>query len=114
MSTVAHFSANPGPAHWDAVKRIFRYLAGTRDLQLTYREKLRGLIGYSDANGSMGKDHKASVVDEWQCSHDHPNLYLVGSGAFPTVGTANPTLTLCALALRTAGHIFNNLPSLKS
>jgi choline dehydrogenase-like flavoprotein len=55
-----------------------------------------------------------SVVDEWQCSHDHPNLYLVGSGTFPTVGTANPTLTLCALALRTAGDISKRFQSLKA
>ena len=29
VSTVARFSANPGMAHWTAVKQIFRYLAGT-------------------------------------------------------------------------------------
>jgi hypothetical protein len=29
VSTVARFSANPGLQHWEAVKRIFRYLAGT-------------------------------------------------------------------------------------
>ena len=34
--TVARFTANPGPAHWDAVKRIYCYLAGTRDLWLSY------------------------------------------------------------------------------
>ena len=40
-----------------------------------------------------------------RCSHDHDNLYLVGSGTFPTGGTANPTLTIAALALRTADRI---------
>ena len=39
---------------------------------------------------------------------------LVGSGTFPTVGTANPTLTLSALALRTAENIVQELPSLKA
>jgi glucose dehydrogenase len=53
---------------------------------------------------------KESVVDSFQRSHDHPNLYLVGSGTFPTVGTANPTITLSALALRTADHIAKNWP----
>jgi choline dehydrogenase-like flavoprotein len=62
----------------------------------------------------MGDDPKTSVVDGWQRSHDHPNLYLVGSGTFPTVGTANPTLTLSALALRTAEDIVLKLPSQKS
>ena len=45
--------------------------------------------------------------DLFQRSHDHENLYLVGSGSFPTVATANPTLTLAALCLRTANHIIN-------
>ena len=31
VSTVAHFASKPGPAHWEAVKRIFRYLAGVTD-----------------------------------------------------------------------------------
>ena len=54
---------------------------------------------------------KTSVVDSWQRSHDHRNLYLVGSGTFPTVGTANPTLTLSALALRTAESIVKDFKS---
>jgi glucose dehydrogenase len=53
----------------------------------------------------MGRNPKASVVDSFQRSHDHDNLYLVGSGTFPTGATANPTLTLAALALRTAEQI---------
>src|SRR5262249_32381887 len=40
----------------------------------------------------MGTDRSNSVVDREQRSWDHDNLYLVGSGVFPTVGTANPTL----------------------
>ncbi len=53
----------------------------------------------------MGTDPTQSVVDSFQRSHDHDNLYLVGSGTFPTGGTANPTLTIAALALRTAERI---------
>jgi choline dehydrogenase-like flavoprotein len=56
----------------------------------------------------MGKDAKASVVDEFHRSHDHKNLYLVGSGTFPTGATANPTLTIAALSLRTADFILKN------
>ncbi|MFB9263883.1 GMC family oxidoreductase [Bradyrhizobium erythrophlei] len=53
----------------------------------------------------MGSDPNQSVVDSFQRSHDHDNLYLVGSGTFPSGATANPTLTLAALALRTAERI---------
>jgi choline dehydrogenase-like flavoprotein len=73
-----------------------------------------GGAGHVMGTYRMGNDPKTSVVDGWQRSHDHPNLYLVGSGTFPTVGTANPTLTLSALALRTAEDINKNLSSLKT
>jgi hypothetical protein len=59
VATVARFAANPGPAHWDAVKRIFRYLIGTRDLWLSYGETNRALEGYADADGSMTEDRRA-------------------------------------------------------
>jgi len=57
----------------------------------------------------MGTDKEDSVVDEMQRSWDHQNLYLVGSGTFPTGATANPTLTIAALSLRTADHIAKNV-----
>jgi choline dehydrogenase-like flavoprotein len=53
----------------------------------------------------MGTNANYSVVNDMQRSWDHDNLYLVGSGTFPTVATANPTLTIAALCLRTADHI---------
>ncbi len=53
----------------------------------------------------MGADPKQSVVDARLRSHDHDNLYILGSSVFPTGGTANPTLTIAALSLRTAEAI---------
>ena len=53
----------------------------------------------------MGNDPRRSVVDRDLRCHDHPNLFLVGGGAFPTGSTANPTLTIAALALRAAGAV---------
>jgi choline dehydrogenase-like flavoprotein len=57
----------------------------------------------------MGSDPKTSVVDGNLRSHDHANLYLTGSGTFPTTGTANPTLTIAAMSLRTAQTIVSSL-----
>jgi hypothetical protein len=33
-----------------AVKRIFQYLKGTIDMQLTFRRELADLVGYSDSD----------------------------------------------------------------
>jgi len=57
----------------------------------------------------MGDDPGTSVVDANQRSWDHKNLFLVGSGTFCTVATANPTLTIAALALRAAQTLIEDL-----
>jgi choline dehydrogenase-like flavoprotein len=56
----------------------------------------------------MGKSRDDSVVNADGRAWEHDNLYLVGSGAFPTVATGNPTLTIAALCLRTADAILAN------
>lgn len=53
----------------------------------------------------MGADPKQSVVNPDQRAHDHPNLFLLGSGVFPTGGASNPTLTIAALALRAVAAV---------
>ena len=53
----------------------------------------------------MGIDPAQSVVNAELRSHDHPNLFLLGSGVFPTSAASNPTLTIAALALRSVGPI---------
>jgi choline dehydrogenase-like flavoprotein len=53
----------------------------------------------------MGNDPRASVVDRYAVHHRVRNLVVLGSGTFPTMPPANPTLTLSALALRTADHV---------
>jgi choline dehydrogenase-like flavoprotein len=57
----------------------------------------------------MGDDPATSVVDADQRSWQHRNLFVIGSGSFPTMGTSNPTLTLAALALRTADRLQTEL-----
>jgi len=52
----------------------------------------------------MGVDPDTSVVDRHGFAHEVPNLAILGSSTFPTTGGHNPTLTLQALAWRTASH----------
>ena len=53
----------------------------------------------------MGTDPAKSVVDANCRVHGYANLYVTGGSVFPTSGWANPTLTIVALALRTADHL---------
>ncbi|RJG13542.1 GMC family oxidoreductase [Pseudomonas cavernicola] len=57
----------------------------------------------------MGDDPKDSVVDRWGRAHDVPNLWIVGSSVFTTSATANPTMTIAALTLRTAAAIHRQM-----
>ena len=66
---------------------------------------------YSLGTTRMGQEPMTSVVDKNLRSHDHSNLYLVGSHVFPTSGTAPPTLTVAALALRLAHQLTSLEPS---
>jgi len=61
--------------------------------------------GHIIGTARMGADPKSSVVDADLRSHDHRNLFIVGSSVFPTSATANPTLSIAALALRAVGPV---------
>ena len=52
----------------------------------------------------MGDDASKSVVDGFGRSHDVRNLWVLDCSVFPTAGGYNPTLTLLAMAYRTADH----------
>ena len=53
----------------------------------------------------MGADPSASVVDQFCRTHDVPNLFVCDGSVFPTQGSANPGLTIQALAARTADYL---------
>jgi choline dehydrogenase-like flavoprotein len=85
----------------------FTWFPPTSPSAFTYNGSQYLLQGAGHVMGTyrMGSDPNTSVVDGTSRSHDHQNLYLLGSGVFPSVGTANPTLTIAALALMTAQAI---------
>lgn len=99
-------------AHYD----IDTYTRRGAEDALTHFRRIAELMGgsnlrFSDRNAfannqhicgtlSMGTDPNISVCDGWGRTHDHENLFLVGTGLLPTAGTANSTLTAVAVALR--------------
>ena len=61
---------------------------------------------YHPAGGlRMGTDPKTSVTDPGGRVHGLKNLFVSGTALFPTIGTANPTLTMVAVAVRVARSI---------
>jgi gluconate 2-dehydrogenase alpha chain len=60
----------------------------------------------------MGDNPETNVVDKWGFSHEAPNLGIVGGSVLGTHGARNPTLTIQALAWRTAEHLVRNWRSI--
>ena len=78
---------------------------------VSYGDETFALRGGNHLAGThvMGSNRATSVVTTDQRSWDHENLYLVGAGSMPTVGTANVTLTLAALCYRSARAMLRQL-----
>ena len=55
----------------------------------------------------MGKDPATSVVDGFGRTHDIANLFVCDGSILPTQGSANPGLTIQALAARTADYLIS-------
>jgi choline dehydrogenase-like flavoprotein len=84
---------------------------------LAFMEQALGAAGGSEIwreiddtchlNGTarMGDDPSTSVVNADCRSWDIPNLWVCDGSVFPTVGGVNPSLTIQAIALRTADRI---------
>jgi gluconate 2-dehydrogenase alpha chain len=73
----------------------------------------RGAIGAGPAGPTthayggtrMGNNPDTNVADRWGFSHEVPNLGILGASLMGTSGARNPTLTVQALAWRTADHL---------
>jgi gluconate 2-dehydrogenase alpha chain len=60
----------------------------------------------------MGDDPETNVVDRWGFSHEAPNVGVLGASVMGTSGARNPTLTVQALAWRTAEHLVESWSSI--
>ncbi len=64
-----------------------------------------GYLDHPAGGCRMGTDPVTSVCDSFGQTHDHENLFVVGSPTLPNAGCTNGTLTFVALTLRSAERI---------
>lgn len=65
--------------------------------------------GHYMGTARMGNDPSRSVVDKYGRAHDVKNLLIICGSVFTTAGTAGPTSTIQANALRIADYIKTNI-----
>jgi transposase InsO family protein len=86
VSVVSRFMAKPGKEHWQAVKRIFRYLRGTSDVGLIYGNDTQCLVtGYSDSDYAGDVDSRRSMTGY---------VFTLGDSVVSWKATLQPTVTL--------------------
>jgi len=83
-SILAQFAQNPTQVHWEATKRVVRYLKTTRDLELTYGTRDMTTMGYSDA------DHTLQL--HWHSISGY--AFLIGGGAVVWSSKKQPIIAL--------------------
>ena len=68
-----------------------------------------GRIIHEVGSTRMGKDPKASVVNEYCQAHEAKNVFVCDGGPFVSQADKNPTWTILALAWRTCDYIIDQM-----
>jgi choline dehydrogenase-like flavoprotein len=68
-----------------------------------------GSIIHEVGGAIMGASARDSVTNRWGQTWDVPNLFITDGAVFPSNADKNPTLTIMALAWRTADHILERM-----
>ncbi|CAH2083649.1 unnamed protein product [Euphydryas editha] len=63
VNTLSRFNKEPRAEHWTAVKRVMRYLQGTKDMKLTYTKD-----GESNMRGFCDADWASNNIDRKSCT----------------------------------------------
>ena len=82
--------------------------AGAIDVQSNVSNEGAMLSVHAVGGTRMGDNPETNVVDKFGFSHEVPNLGILSGSVMPTHGARNPTLTIQALAWRTAEHTVKN------
>lgn len=86
VSVVSRFMSQPKKEHWQCMKRIFRYLAGTTDVGLIYDNETQCLVsGYCDSDYAGDVDTRRSVTGY---------VYTLGGSVISWKATLKSSVTL--------------------
>ena len=94
-------------------KQIYVYFSSNFRKERIFPLNKKSLFHFiDDASHHMGgliysKNKKESVIDKNLKILGTKNIYICSSAIFPTSGSANPTMTICALAVRLAKYFIN-------
>ena len=85
-------------------QKLFQTLAKANNGKIL-STSLSNYLDHPAGGCRMGTDPATSVCDSFGQTHDHENLFVVGSPTLPNAGCTNGTLTFVALTLRSAERV---------
>ncbi|KAK8931242.1 hypothetical protein KSP39_PZI016333 [Platanthera zijinensis] len=85
VGVVSRFMSNPGKHHWEAVKRILRYLKGTSDFSLCFGGPKISLHGYVESDMTGDIDSRRSTTEY---------VFTLGSAAVSWISRLQKTIAL--------------------
>jgi choline dehydrogenase-like flavoprotein len=105
---VVHFRFGDNDmALWRDMIRTSGEILDTAKVRLSLPGELHpaGFASHDVGTVRMGNDPKTSVLNSFCQTHEVKNLFVVDGSCFTTAPEKNPTLTIMALAVRTAHHM---------
>lgn len=85
VNFLSRYSTNPGKSHWQAIKRVFRYLKGTSSLGITYGNVIHDVTGFCDAGWAGDLDQRKSTTGY---------IFIMNDGAILWSTKKQPTIAL--------------------
>jgi choline dehydrogenase-like flavoprotein len=75
------------------------------ELNLNPNPSIGGFASHEVGTVRMGRNPKTSVLNSYCQAHEIKNLFVVDAGCFTTFPEKNPTLTIAAIAVRSARYL---------
>jgi len=99
------FGDNDRALFADMLERLSAIYEKARAEMFFRDDRLGGLASHETGTCRMGTDPRTSVLSPFCQAHEVANLFVVDGSPFVTLPEKNPTLTIMALAVRTARYI---------
>ncbi|HEX5483235.1 MAG TPA: GMC family oxidoreductase [Terriglobia bacterium] len=83
--------------------------AGAKNIRTHAHPNTPGYAIHEVGIARMGDDPKASVLNQFEQSHDIKNLFVMDGSAFTSTACQNPTLTIMALCVRSCDYLMQEM-----
>lgn len=116
VNKLCKFMSNPGPAHWQALKHLLRYLKGTASMGLYYnfiqQARVASVHGYSDSSWADCVDSSKSTIGYIFFYHNAPISWFSKLHSYVTTCTNHAEYAALATAAKEAQwlvYLFDDL-----